>query len=154
PEPGHLLPERRALLRVGFERCTRYRRRAVRLEEAAGRDAEGLVLLADPDGHRYTTFSPSWMIVMAWVGHPCPAATILSSGSPRGSITIATPSSSRSNVAGAQNEQLPEPMQSSRSSLLSSVMTSGAYAGRPLSPRGRGTARSARRRPRPRRGRA
>src|SRR3954462_2285582 len=39
---------------------------------------------------------------------------ILSSGSPSGSITIAMPSSSRSNTPGAQNEQFPDPMQTSR----------------------------------------
>ena len=56
-------------------------------------------------------------------GQPCAASTILSSGAPVGSSTIAMPSSSRSNTPGAQNEQLPEPMQLSRSILMSSATT-------------------------------
>jgi len=48
------------------------------------------------------------------------AATALTPA-PFGSVTIAMPSSSRSNTPGAQNEQFPEPMQTSRSILISST---------------------------------
>ena len=74
----------------------------------AGRPAQVLVFLGDPDRHaadsrhdRLTTsrqvesrrpatdgqtiFSPSRTIVIAWVGHPCAASTILSSGCAVGS---------------------------------------------------------------------
>src|SRR5215472_15343684 len=44
---------------------------------------------------------------------------ILSSGAAVASITTATPSSSRSNTPGAQNEQLPDPMQALRSMKIS-----------------------------------
>src|SRR6266513_2058828 len=45
----------------------------------------------------------------------------LSSGCAVGSRTTATPSSSRSNTPGAQNEQFPEPMQASRLISISSA---------------------------------
>src|SRR5579864_6447699 len=56
---------------------------------------------------------------MAWVGQPWAARMIFSSGAAVASMTTATPSSSRSNTPGAQNEQLPEPMQASRSMEIS-----------------------------------
>src|SRR4029077_8490033 len=46
--------------------------------------------------------------------------------------TNAMPSSSRSNTPGAQNEQLPEPMQSSRSIVTSSAMDAPLQPGRRL----------------------
>src|SRR6266511_1970098 len=61
------------------------------------------------------------MIEIACVGQPWPARRIFSSGCAAGSTTIATPSSSRSNTPGAQNEQFPEPMQASRLISISSA---------------------------------
>src|ERR1700737_383859 len=58
---------------------------------------------------------------MAWVGQPCIARMIFSSGAAVASTTTATPSSSRSNTPGAQNEQLPEPMHASRSMEISNA---------------------------------
>src|SRR5438067_4088812 len=63
---------------------------------------------------------------MDWVGHPWAARTIFSSVSPSGSVTIAIPSSSRSKVLGAQNEQLPEPMHFSRSMRISTAIATSA----------------------------
>ncbi len=61
--------------------------------------------------------------LIACVGQPCAASTILSSDCAVGSTTIAMPSSSRSNTPGAQKLQLPEPMHASRSMLISSAIT-------------------------------
>ena len=47
---------------------------------------------------------------MAWVGHFSAAAMTLSAGTPAGSTTTATLSSSRSNAPGASYTQFPEPM--------------------------------------------
>ena len=52
-------------------------------------------------------------------GSPVPAMRIFSSGDAVGSVTTACPSSLRSNVSGAQNMQLPDPMHRSQSIWMS-----------------------------------
>ena len=133
---------------LGVERRTRHRRRDAGFDEAADGDPERFVFVGESDRHvacshgrtaasdsrarrvrsgrrgrRATAiFSPSRTTEMAWVGQPCAASTTLSSGCAVGSTTTAMPSSSRSNTPGAQNEQFPEPMHSSRSIVISSAM--------------------------------
>jgi len=79
-----------------------------------------------PRASAQTIFCPSLTSEIACVGQPWAARMILSSGAPSGSITIATPSSSRSKTPGAQKEQFPEPMHTSRSMAISSVTASSS----------------------------